>query len=117
MAFLRSNTFGDFLPEYFLYGIAFVIFAFSLHCWPQIAFVNKFTVSIGKLSFSIYLVHFMILNIMGLVFGNGFVVKGNLGFALAFALVFSLSVLFSYVIYKVIESPGISLGKYIIQKL
>lgn len=116
-AFLTAHTFGNLLPKHFLYGIAFLIFSLSLHCSPQKFLVNKFTVLVGRLSFSIYLAHFMVLNMMKKVFSSGFLLNGNLGFILAFALVLTLSICISYITHTAIEIPGINLGKRIIKKL
>ena len=66
-SFLSVHTFHNLLPKHFLYGLAFVLFSLSLHYFPQFLFVNRFTVLIGKLSFSMYLVHFMVLNLMKIV--------------------------------------------------
>ena len=116
-AFLTVHTYGDLLPKHFLYGLAFLIFSLSLHYFPHKFFVNGFTVLIGRLSFSIYLVHFMVLNIMKVIFYDGFTFEGNIGFILAFVLVLVMSICISYVTHKAIEIPGINLGKYIVKKL
>ena len=116
-AFLIAQTFGNLLPKHFLYGIAFLLFSLSLHYSPQKFLVNRFTVLVGRLSFSIYLAHFMVLNVMKNVFSSGFLLNGNLGFILAFALVLVLSICISYITHTAIEIPGINLGKLIIKKL
>jgi peptidoglycan/LPS O-acetylase OafA/YrhL len=117
LAFLNASTFYGLLPQHFLYGISFVVFCLSLYYSPWILLVNSFTVLVGRLSFSIYLTHFMIINMMRHIFADGFILNGNFGFVLAFLLVLFLSTCISYVIYNVIESPGINLGKYIIKAL
>jgi peptidoglycan/LPS O-acetylase OafA/YrhL len=117
LAFLNVQTFYGLLQQHFLYGISFVIFCLSLYYSPWGLLVNSFTVLVGRLSFSIYLTHFMILNMMRNIFANGFVLNGDFGFALAFLLVLSLSICISYITYNFIESPGINLGKYIIKKI
>ena len=114
-AFLTVRTFGDLLPHHFLYGIAFVIFALSLYYWPQIFLVNRFTVLVGRISFSIYLVHFMVLNLIEKLLPDGLVLTGNLGFALAYLLVLCPSICIAYVTFKFIEAPGINLGRYVIR--
>ena len=116
-AFLTVRTYGNLLPKHFLYGLAFLIFSLSLYYSPLKIFVNSFTVFIGRLSFSIYLVHFMVLKIMKEIFYNGFVFEGNIGFILAFILVLTVSICISYITHKTIEIPGINLGKYIVKKL
>jgi len=116
-SFLTVHRFGNLFPKHFLYGLAFVLFSLSLHYSPQKLFVNRFTVLIGKLSFSMYLVHFMVLKLMKSIFADGFLLDGNIGFIAAFILVLILSVCISYVTYKAIEIPGINIGKLILKKL
>lgn len=53
VAFLTPQTFNDLLPKHFLYGIAFLFFALSLYFSPKLFLVNKITILIGKLSFSL----------------------------------------------------------------
>lgn len=104
-------------PRHFLYGIAFIVFSLSLHYSPQKILVNAVTVFIGRLSFSIYLVHFMVIEIVKSIFSDGFILGGNSGFAFAFLLVLGLSTCISYLTHKIIEIPGINLGKNIIKRL
>jgi peptidoglycan/LPS O-acetylase OafA/YrhL len=111
------QTFGYLLPKHFLYGLAFIPFTLSLHYSPQILFINRFTMLFGKLSFSMYLVHFMVIDTMKILFNDGFFLDGNTGFIMAFILVLILSVCISYITYKTIETPGINIGKLIVKKL
>ena len=115
--FSTVHTYRNLLPQHFFYGVAFLFFALSLYLWPQKLLVNKITTLIGKLSFSIYLVHFMVLEMMKSIFVNGFILNGNSGFLLAFVLIITLSTSFSFITYNIVELPGINFGKKIIQKL
>ena len=117
VAFLSVSTFENLLPKHFMYGIAFLVFSLSLNYYPNRLFVNSLTIWIGKLSFSIYLVHFMVINVLKKIFSEGFWFEGNMGFILAFLLVLALSSSISYVSHRVVEIPGINLGKRIINKL
>ena len=49
------------LPDHFLFAIAFVLLALALSRFEFKAFVNPVTVFIGKVSYSLYLVHFAVL--------------------------------------------------------
>lgn len=115
-AFIKVETFADLFPQHFLFGAAFFLFALSLHFSPHKIFVNKITTFIGKISFSIYLAHFMVLKLVGTFLSDRYVLQGNIGFATAFVIVTGISVGISYVTYKSIEIPGINLGKRIIEK-
>jgi len=105
------------LPGHVLYGVGFLLFSLSLYYSPQKLLVNRVTVFIGKLSFSIYLAHFGVLLIMKSIFSSGFIMNGDIGFGLGFLLVLATSACISYVSYRVVEIPGINLGKRIINKL
>jgi len=114
IAFLTPQTFNDLLPKHFLYGIAFLFFALSLYFYPNEFLVNKITILIGKLSFSLYLVHFMVLNKIAQFIK---ITPGDIGFILAFLLCLLFSILFSYITHNLIEIPGIRLGKKVIEKV
>jgi peptidoglycan/LPS O-acetylase OafA/YrhL len=120
ISFLTVSTNHSLLPKHFLTGIAFVVFSLSLHYYPWTLLVNNFTILVGRLSFSIYLTHFMVINLLSRVydkFNYGFVVEGNIGFILAFSVVMCLSICISYITYNIVESSGIKLGKYIARKV
>lgn len=116
-AFLTVGTYRNLLPEYLLYSITFVLFVLGVYYHPHKLLVNPLLVFIGKLSFSIYLVHFMVLHQLGKRLPDGLLLGGDLDFLLAFLLVLSVSVGISYLTYRFIEVPGINLGKKIIARL
>ena len=105
------------IPKHYLYGLAFMLFSLSLHYAPHGFLVNNVTILIGRLSFSIYLVHFMVINILRSLFPEGFVLGGDSGFLLAYILVTVLSTGISFLTYTFVEVPGINLGKRIIKAL
>lgn len=118
--FIFTHTYIDIVPKHYLYGIVFVVFALSLHYSPRKLFVNRITVLIGKLSFSIYIVHTGVLLALGSLFSKlpeEFRLAGDGGFVFAFLLVLMLSIGVSYVSYKLVEIPGINLGKRVISRL
>ena len=116
-AFLSVGTYRNLLPDYFLYSIAFVFFILGLYYYPQKLLVNPVIVFIGKLSFSVYLVHFIVLHQLGKRLPGGFSLNSNLNLLLAYVLTLAISVGISYLTYRFIEVPGINLGKKIIGKL
>lgn len=104
-----------YIPQHFLYGISFLIFSYALAIYPLNLFVNPVTELIGKLSFSMYLIHFLVIDIASKLFLIPISqMPHNLSFFLAFILVTSLTTLLSKVTYLFIEKPGQRLGKYII---
>ena len=116
-ALVAISTLGNWLPKQFFYGLAFTVFSLSLYYWPNGVLVNGLTTLIGRLSFSIYLVHFMVLQMMRAIFPNGFIVNGDIGFMVAFLLVLLVSTCISYATHRAIELPGIALGKRIVERL
>tara|TARA_R110001583_G_scaffold7158_5_gene35650 strand:+ start:20711 stop:21109 length:399 start_codon:yes stop_codon:yes gene_type:complete len=113
------QTYKNLLPPHVIYGIAFLILALSLHFSANRILVNKATVFIGKLSFSIYLVHFLIIEIFKIVFTKlPFIdlLQNDIKFTFAYLLVILLSCFVSIFTYKVIEKPGINIGKMIINR-
>lgn len=116
-SFLKVEVYLGLLSQQFLFGTAFFLFALSLHFNPHKLFVNKLTTWIGKLSFSIYLVHFLVLKVVGGFVADRYTLQGNSGFFVAFLLVTSVSVAVSFITYKMIELPGIELGKKIIKNI
>jgi peptidoglycan/LPS O-acetylase OafA/YrhL len=115
-AFLTVQTFADLLPWHVLYGFAFVLLRLALHYSPHPLLVNKATVLIGRISFSIYLVHFLVLDRLRDRFAQGFPLQGSAGFAAAFLLVLVLSSVVAAVTYRLIEVPSIRLGKLLVEK-
>jgi peptidoglycan/LPS O-acetylase OafA/YrhL len=114
---LKVGALSKLVPERYLYGIALLLFALSLHFFPHAILVNRVTTWIGKLSYSIYLVHFLVIGTMKSIFSEGFFVDGNLGFLVVFLMVLIISTAISCLTYRFIEIPGINLGKKLIKNL
>jgi peptidoglycan/LPS O-acetylase OafA/YrhL len=104
-----------FIPGYYLYGIFFGFLIYFLSVKPIRLLVNPVTVHIGKVSYSIYLSHIIVLY---------FLAKNNLinyypqypilNFILRFSLLLLISTCVATVLYYLIERPGEKLGKKII---
>ncbi len=117
VAFASAQTWNNLLPKHVLYGFAFVLFSLSLYYSPSKIFVNKIMVVLGRLSFSIYLVHFMVLSILKNIFLDGFVLDGNIGFLSLSLLVLAVSTMISYVTNRLVELPGIKMGKALVKRI
>jgi peptidoglycan/LPS O-acetylase OafA/YrhL len=96
-----------------------LILSLSIHPWPL--FVNAFTRFVGKISYSIYLVHFFVfifvdwllqqlsrLNPYGI---SRYIMHRPEGLALAFVLIFGISVPLCMLTWRFVEQPGIRLGR------
>jgi len=116
VAFLQINTYLDLIPAHFSYGLVFAVLILGLYFYPTKLLVNPFTKWIGKISYSLYLVHFIFLPYL-----RSWIDLGNLGktvqFLLYFLLLLVISSSISYITYQCIERPSMDLGKKIIHKL
>ncbi len=112
-------TFPQFLfQREYLYSFAFCCLAFSLS-QTRIKFFIKPINELGKVSFSIYLVHFVIINIVGKLLKSVFQDKLNndITFIIGYALVIIITYLIAKFTYGFIEKKGIAYGEHLIEKI
>jgi peptidoglycan/LPS O-acetylase OafA/YrhL len=99
---------------------ALALFAVGLSQWQPTSLVNEWICRIGTLSFSVYLGHFIALDIARLFLMKALRVNSLSGFPLTF-LLFALTVLLAFGIasflYKFVEQKGIDLGRGVIARL
>lgn len=114
-----SNAVADklfILAHHFVAGGLFSVVAILLANWPTRALVNKITITLGKLSFSMYLTHFAILAYFSKLGLDDLFPKSNVASLLYyFCIVFVVAVV-SLFFYIYVEKPGIALGKRLIEK-
>lgn len=97
-------------------GAMFATLVVFLAYYPIKIIVNRAFITLGKLSFSIYLIHFSVLhflNDIGLVSYLGNSNWHSVSFTLM-VLIFTSAI--AYFTYRFIEVPGISLGKNLISR-
>jgi peptidoglycan/LPS O-acetylase OafA/YrhL len=122
LLFVGQSIWGVLLPGYFISSIAFLILIIAISQIQPILFVNKFTIFLGKISYSAYLVHFAILyfltkiNFVDFISGDNLIFS-FLNFACRLFCVMALTISVSYFFYKVIEIPFQNFGKSIINYL
>lgn len=119
-SFMFFQTGQGLLNNSHLFGAGFAVFALSLAFWDNPIFVNKVTCFIGKISFSIYIVHMALMR---------WIEKGNiplpnyptsdpdLRYVIHFVSLLLASVAISAITYYTIERKGIALGARIIRRL
>ncbi|WGK69412.1 acyltransferase [Candidatus Haliotispira prima] len=110
------------LPSHFIFGIAFFLLIISLAKYENVILVNKATIFLGKISYSVYLSHIAILYWLRKFHLLDFIdIQGDwdriLNYLLGLALTIVLSVTVSWVLFKVVEEPFQKMGKNIILKL
>jgi peptidoglycan/LPS O-acetylase OafA/YrhL len=110
--------------QYALSG-AFVLFTIGLAVYPFKAIVNKYSIYLGKISYSCYIVHFAVISALYAVlqliistsdFNKIPEVYTVPVFILLFILVVCVTIIIFNYIYKYIEVPGIALGKRLMRK-
>lgn len=114
-------SFGEgfiYLPNNFLYGLAFMILIFAQAMYPLKIVVNRFICYLGKISFSVYLLHLAVLPLAKTITDWLHLESYHI---LKFAALFAITLLFSSGVssltYTYIEQPFQRLGKMIIVRL
>jgi len=107
--------------QHIIFAIAFVFLGYALSKREYSILVNPFTKFVGKISYSMYLVHFAVLHWMFKLDFLDFVpldsTFGNiLNLAIRYTILLAASAAISYVTYKLVERPFQKLGKFIINK-
>jgi peptidoglycan/LPS O-acetylase OafA/YrhL len=108
-------------PVHILFGMAFIVLGYALSLKEFYVLVNPITIYFGKISYSMYLVHFAIL--YGLTRFNfvdwvptGTVYGSLVNFGLRLCCLASLTAVVSTICYHFIEVPFQNLGKRIINR-
>jgi peptidoglycan/LPS O-acetylase OafA/YrhL len=110
------------LPNHFLFGFAFVILAIAMSKSEFILFQNPVIIHIGKISYSMYLVHFAVLHWLTKINFIDYLQVSNtitalLNYGIRLLILIVLSVIISTIFYKFIEIPLQNIGKRLIEKI
>ena len=99
--------------------LAMAIWIVGLAIYPTRLLVNKIFALMGKVSYSFYLLHFVVISVLLAWWDTAFawVPEGDLGYFIALIIVVVLSTAVSWLTYTFIETPGIHFGKWVIGKL
>lgn len=104
-------------PHHIIAGALFAVFTLLLANCSTRLLINRFTIMLGKLSFSIYLIHFAVLTYFSTLGFSSLFPETNIASFLHFFCVVFVSAFLSFFLYKYIEQPGIALGRRLITKL
>jgi peptidoglycan/LPS O-acetylase OafA/YrhL len=109
------------LPNHFLFSCAFVVLCIALSRYDFKLLVNPFFIYIGKVSFSMYLVHFAVIHwLVQFNMADYLTATTSLhaiiNYFFRFLIVTSLTILISSVFYRLVEVPMQAVGKRIINR-
>ena len=105
---------GSVVKDFYIFAIAFGILAYTLSRIKIIVLVNDFTVWVGRHSYSLYLVHLLVANLLLKYQLTRYSSDPGTDYLLRAGLLFSLSCGISLFTYKYIEAPFMALGKRLI---
>jgi len=108
------NIFHVFFPIHVLMSIPIGIIVFLMSRFKMIFFNNIFLRFLGRISFSVYISHFAI-NYFTSNFVNQINIDPIPAYLLRLFLLMSFSMGISYVLYRIVEVPGINFGKKVIE--
>lgn len=105
------------LPNYIISTIGFGLMLSGLAAFPTTWLVNNFTKFMGKISYSFYLFHFLILWIAEkqMLFQN--IHSDYLRLGLMYVIILAWAGAAAWLTYTLVEVPGQKLGKIIIDKI
>ena len=104
-----------------IWGVVFMSFVLSVSCWPNRLIVNRILIGLGSISFSLYLLHplvIVILIFLGIynritaALGNGYI-----NFFVCLLITAGILIPMSLLSFRFIEKPGIYLGKQLAHRI
>lgn len=101
----------------FIISIFFAIFILLNNYYKLPIISNKLIVFLGKISYSIYLVHFAVVYWLEFFHFDNIFYNPTLSYILRFLIIFTISTLISYITYRIIEKPFIKIGSSINKKI
>jgi peptidoglycan/LPS O-acetylase OafA/YrhL len=104
------------LSHYLVVSLALACLALLMSQLEGSVLTNRFIALVGRISFSMYLLHLGVLEAIGYVVGAN-VVSGDLAFLACFGAVVIITALLSQATYALIEQRGVRAGKVLIERL
>jgi peptidoglycan/LPS O-acetylase OafA/YrhL len=105
------------IDNYIFVGFGLAVFSGFMACYPSRILVNGAIVQIGKISFSMYLAHFAVLEAFS-KFGFAAIFRpGNASSILYYLCAVAVTAPLSYCFFNAVEKTGIELGKRLIDYL
>lgn len=114
LAFTDYASWHNYLSQLTAYGLAFGLIIYALANKPIKLFVNPLSKFAGKISYSMYIIHFAVIEFFTIRNFLGLSSLGNIGTVIAIMLVMAITMIAATITYHLIEKPGIALGSKII---
>lgn len=105
---------SKYIQSHHLYAFVFMSLALLLSVHPWKIFVNSATVFVGKISFSCYLIHFIVIKELYTAINKYFpliAANSKLNFLLITILAFIFTVPLAYLSYRYLELTAVNMGK------
>lgn len=107
-----------FITENVAFSFTLMLFILGNATFPESIFNNKFSQFLGKISYSFYFIHAILIELLIKLQLHGLlIITGNKGFICYFLIILLLGSMLSYISYLLIEKPFQKLGARIIDKL
>lgn len=99
-------------------AIAYASLLLGLSIFPWKILVNKFTTFIGLVSYSVYLSHTTVIVAFASIYSSIYLfdIPTSFKFFLSTLITLSIVIAVSYISYRMIEEPGMRLGRWLIRK-
>jgi peptidoglycan/LPS O-acetylase OafA/YrhL len=106
-----------FFPEHLVIAVLFSVIVFAMSQAKISLLDNRFTRYLGKISFSMYLFHFIVLDVCAAVWKRIAFGSPVIQLMLLYGITLLLSILVSLLSYRLIERNGVRYGARLIEKL
>lgn len=111
---------NDWLPNllgniYYWQGLVYLLLLIGLCFAPLKAVVNRLTMRLGKISYSLYLIHPTVIYLMIPVYRRIYAHVPTISLAMltCYAITVAIVIAISEITYRFVEEPGIRLGAYV----
>ena len=122
LALFSAMTMLSFFGEHIIFGLIWALLIIILSKSGSAFFINRFTLFMGKISYSVYLSQFAVILILHKVGYKSIIpshssIADIVNFGLNYLILTVVSVAVSYVLFKTIEEPFQSAGRKLISRL
>ncbi|TYZ10504.1 acyltransferase [Hymenobacter lutimineralis] len=115
---LQTFTTDGLVPKFVTdYAILYIPFIFAMYLTSPKILVNRMTLYLGKISYSLYLTHAALIFAIDKIIPAHIFGYGVLNYAFFVSVIFLLTVIVATITYHLIEKPGQDIGKKLIARL